>query len=449
MTLINLCFIILFFSVPFIVHRMLKYAQLSLFEFSIPSWVIVNMFVFAYIGILPLFFGWDQYRKAIGITNQALILQIFLFSSLAIITMCVGFIWGDQLFKLVNFKLHFKSKKAMKPLKKNEVICLLLLFSICVGVLFVYLTKIPKIAFFVALMEGVKDAKLARSDMGNNFAGKYHWYDLFMHQIMNFCAFSFFANWVLKKNKMTTILFVLSLSFACFSAVMSTEKGPIIHFFIALLIIYIVSINKGVYPVKKIVAVGLILYLLLVSLYLNFMGSRDFASASTSIFSRIFTGQIAPVYYYFEFFPRQHEFLSGRSFPNPKGILPFKCYPLPSKVWAWKFPDLARSGIVGTVPTVFWGEMYANFGILGILFSPIVVGGGIFFLAKVVDCFCDDPLKVGLTAWLTVHLSFISGSGLSGYVMDEKLWLVIFSYILLKALSNNGILKIKGFSYTA
>ena len=42
-------------------------------------------------------------------------------------------------------------------------------------------------------------------------------------------------------------------------------------------------------------------------------------------------------------------------------------------------------GIVGSMPTVFWAEAYANFGVLGVVFVPFVIGVVVYTVYYFVD----------------------------------------------------------------
>src|SRR5690606_21203802 len=98
-----------------------------------------------------------------------------------------------------------------------------------------------------------------------------------------------------------------------------------------------------------------------------------------AISSRTLTGQISPAYFYMKMFPEHEGFLLGRSFPNPKGIFPWEPYPVTVEVMNFMNPKIIGTGVVGSAPTVFWADMYANFSFGGILLSSIIVGFIIFF----------------------------------------------------------------------
>ncbi len=58
----------------------------------------LNIFIFSYIGALHLYFGWDEYRVEVGIT-ELLITEVCFFSAVAMLGLMLGFkgggfIWG-------------------------------------------------------------------------------------------------------------------------------------------------------------------------------------------------------------------------------------------------------------------------------------------------------------------------------------------------------------------
>jgi hypothetical protein len=194
-------------------------------------------------------------------------------------------------------------------------------------------------------------------------------------------------------------------------------------------------------PITSIVKIFIALLFFLVIFYLNFMGSDNLLDAILQIFSRTFTGSIQPAYHYLEIFPNNEDFLFGRSFPNPMGIMPFEHYKLAEEVMNWKFTNLSELGIVGSMPTVFWAEAYANFGISGVFIVPFLLGIIVWIASYSVNKFENTPFKVGLLVWLIIHFKGLSITGFSGYIFDFYLIFVIIFVIVSISLAN--YLKIK------
>ena len=220
---------------------------------------------------------------------------------------------------------------------------------------------------------------------------------------------------------------------------MATEKGPFAQILIGLLLVYGITLLKGKIPIKATIILVVVLFSSLIVFYIFFTDSEDAFSAFGSIFSRALAGSIQPAYHYLEFFPHHQDFLMGRSFPNPGGILPIEPYKMTIEVMNWVDPN--DYGIVGTMPTVFWAEAYANFGILGVVFVPFVIGVVVYTVYYFVDKIENTPIKIGFFVWLMQHFKSLSVTGFSGYLIDFYLIAVGFVLILSIAFANRFKIK--------
>jgi len=433
--ILDIIFVILFFTFPFVVFRYMDAIGYSIFTISMEIFLIVSMFVYAYSGLLPLYFGWDEYRYNMGVQDKALIFQVLIFSIISIVGLLAGFTYAKVVLKMNNFQKF----DYIRQISRKELLVLVGLIAFCFFVLLVYLSKIPNIALFVALSDGASDAKLARSLMGNDFAGKYHWYSLVMHDLFNIVTFALFSAFLLTKQKIILFFFIIAFLGSSFSAIMATEKGPFAQILIGLLLVYGITLLKGKIPIKATIILLVVLFSSLTTFYIFFMGSADVFSAFGSIFSRALAGSIQPAYHYLEFFPHHQEFLMGRSFPNPGGILPIEPYRMTVEVMNWVNPN--DKGIVGSMPTVFWAEAYANFGTLGVVFVPFMIGVVLYAVYYLVDKIENTPLKIGFFVWLMQHFKNLSVSGFSGYLIDFYLIMLVFILIVSIAFANRFKIK--------
>src|SRR5699024_4378745 len=149
------------------------------------------------------------------------------------------------------------------------------------------------------------------------------------------------------------------------------------------------------------------------------------------IYSRIFTGQLTPAYFYLEIFPSKVDYLLGRSFPNPGGILPWEPYRLTVEVANYINPELLSSDVTGTAPTVFWGEMYANFGFLSIIISSVVVGVILYMFQYIVFKLPFNSITIGLNTWLILEFQKLALTGLSSFLININLFVVLVLAIIL------------------
>jgi oligosaccharide repeat unit polymerase len=433
-------FVSSFMFFPLVVLFFFKYLNLNFFRISLPSTVILFMFTFAYIGILPLYFGWA--RTTGTCEEKLLITMVFFGSSLSICGLLVGFMLSRSILNLRVEPLRIKSP----TLTKGDMLGLIITLFISSIILAVYISKIDRIALFVALRDGITEAKVARSAMGNAFQEKYHWYRLFFREILSFVSFTFFSNWLLKKRKSSFFLFTLSFFFTSFAALMATEKAPFVWLIVGLFLTFLITRRQGRVPVKSIVLLFSSMLAIVPIMYIFFMGSRDWQSGATSLFSRAFTGGITPASFYLEVFPAQKDFLLGQTFPNPGGILPFKPYRYTVELMNMRFPHLQEMGIVGSMPTAFWGEAYINFGWTGVFIIPVILGAWIWIVAYAIGKMKDSPIKNGALVLSILHFKDISVSGFSGFFIDTGLisiFIILFFNIRLARLISATVRKLK------
>jgi oligosaccharide repeat unit polymerase len=395
------------------------------------------MFVYAYIGLLPLYFGWDEYRYKTGVQDRDIVFQVYIFSVICMLGLIVGFGYAKYVFKLKSIQ----PLTSIRPLHKKEYFIIIILVLFCFGVLLYYLSKLSSIAFLVVFTDGVTQAKVTRSLMGNDFSGKYHWYSVIMHDLYCLITFALFSAWLVVRKRLVCLLFMFTFMGSTFSAVMAGEKAPFAWLLIGLFLTYCLTELNGKMPVKSIIKFTGILFFVLALLYMVFMGSKDFILAIESALSRAFTGGIQPAYHYLEFFPSYQDFLFGRSFPNPGGIMPFEPYRLTVEVMNWRFPNLAEMGVVGSMPTVFWAEAYANFGIFGVLSIPFFVGLLVWVIYYFTYKLENTPIKIGFLVWLMIHFKSLSNTGFSGYLFDFYLIIIFIIIIFTISITNNFKIK--------
>ena len=407
--MLDLIFIFIFFSFPVLLLLVLRAAGMHLFTFHLTSFVILACLVFGYIGILPLYFGWDDYRYRSGVNDPELVFYVLLGSIWSIFSLVLGSVIAASVYGR-RLKIPLNSQYVTRFFKLKVALILIVISLTLVD----YLERVPEVAIFLAISGSISES--ARSLMGNDFGPGYHWYSLVMHSCSNFLVFVTLAAWLATKTKIIAILFWCSFCIAAFTSVMAIEKGPFVWLLIGILMVWLFDRHQGRIVFIRVVPFFVLGVLVLSVIYMSFEGSPSFFDALISAFSRAFSGSIQPAYHYLEFFPAQHEFLYGRSFPNPAGILPWEPYPLTVEVMTWIMGS--DSGVVRSAPAIFWTELYANFGIFGVLFLPIFVGAALFIIQALIEKLPDGPVKVGYYVWVLLHFKNLAVSPFSMFLID-------------------------------
>ncbi|OEC91403.1 hypothetical protein [Acinetobacter sp. YK3] len=212
---------------------------------------------------------------------------------------------------------------------------------------------------------------------------------------------------------------------------MATEKAPIIWLIIGMFLVNVIIRRGGKIPLRSIVKISIPVFAILIGMYMFFMKSLSVSDAFNSVLSRTFTGSITPAYFYLELFPEHYDYLHGKSFPNPKGILPYEPVRLTVLVMDWVNPQLEQLGIVGTMPTVFWAEIYANFGPLLIAPASFFVG----FILKMFDGFIlkfrELPLSIGYYVWVILYFRSLSVTSFSNFILNISLIVINEKFVFI------------------
>jgi hypothetical protein len=142
-----------------------------------------------------------------------------------------------------------------------------------------------------------------------------------------------------------------------------------------------------------------------------------------------------------DFFPKYHDYLWGRSFPNPAGLFLYEPYSITVEISKWYFPANMENGVVGSNPAVYWGELYANFGYVPIFFFPFLLGVGLWLIGYAINLLENTPIKVGLLVLMILHYRTLSVTGISGFILDIQIFCLLVIIFAVIGVSNK--LKIK------
>ena len=422
----NLIFILFFLWQPLLwIFIINKYSRL---EINILNPTIFFIFLFQYLGLGLTVLGWSPHDET-HLTDEKIVIKIFENSSIVIILIIVGYLSGERYLKN---KIN-KGTKLILIDQKLEKIILSTMFAISIIFLTQYLNiiQIENVAIFNVL--GIYDSEnfaLLRSDMTNNFPGKYHWFKLFIHEFIMIVTISLFINFLKDKTRFKFLMFSFGFIIATFTLTMALEKSLFIQYLIALFIAaYLIEKKQFL---RKVSILGTAVVLISGILYLSFHNLENYMVALNHTLNRVLISQWEGLYYYLKIFPSQINFLYGASFPNPGGIFPWEPISISQLValilWG-------KSETIGSIPTFFWGEMYANFGTIGVFVPPFFVGLVLFFVESVFRKFKFSAFVTSIYIWSILHYKDLAMTGLSSFVFDFYAFMV-FSLIVIALLIN-------------
>ena len=148
---------------------------------------------------------------------------------------------------------------------------------------------------------------------------------------------------------------------------------------------------------------------------------------------RILLTQIATLFLHFEAFPAYHGFLGGASFNSWMSfIIPNASGNRSGRIVMTVFNAAAvENNTAGVMNTVFIGEAYANYGLVGVLIAPVVFGIIIGFAAYLLPQLKKTPLAILVYVQLTLQfLTIVEGGFIDIFYNATTLFLFLVVVVI-------------------
>lgn len=366
-----------------------------------------------------------------------IVFKIWLYTIIGFVCVLFGFLLSNvvlsKYFAVQNvIKKGISSPILERPydFSKKNIHFFLFFFILSIFVFLLYRQQLGSLPI-EALTRGLSAVELSleRSDATNNFSGKMYRYEIFINTIPTLLFIVLFFIKQSSKEKKWKIMFYAFFLFNIFYSLSTLQKAPIIKL---LLIYYVMHVfyNQRINKKTLLILVGISVPIIIL-MYMFFMGQvdRGVNDILEGALHRIFIGAIAPFYWYIKYF-ESHDFLWGASFPNPGGFLPFTPVRLTVMMMNYGFDT---GDAVGSMPTVFLGEMFANFGVIGMCIAAVFFG----FLLESIDvlimkaiCKHKTIILCSLYVFFINFFSKYTGTGFSNLFVDIDIYIVVLIYML-------------------
>ncbi|MEL4378921.1 O-antigen polymerase [Shewanella algae] len=391
------------------------------FRLSVSSFYFVSLIAFSYIGIPFLYDKIIHHAVLMGVVNTEILELMYIYSWFSVLFFALGYILSLTRLSIFEFNSGM-SRGGLYLTPKITLYCAYILMFLCFCVTLLYLSKVPSIALFAG--HGA-EAMSARSDMTNAFSGKYHWYKAFFRDLALFTFLFILTISCLEKKKVSKFTILILFAFVSFTHLMTGEKSTFVWFLISIFLVNLQVYHQGKVKVKYLIMLFVIVFGLLYISYIFFMDVDG--DIIEILIGRAFVGQVMPAYYYLDYF-KEGNYLLGSTFPSYGGILPFERVMITSFLADKVFPN---SPIAMTLPSVYWAEMHANFGPIGVIGSSIFIGFILGSIDKSLAKVRLSSLRISLVAWCSIHFMTLSGGALSDFFYDIFLMLILFASFLL------------------
>jgi oligosaccharide repeat unit polymerase len=382
----------------------------SLFRPSIPMLFFWFYIFFDYLGTAVIFHSFDYF--GVGQPDVSLLWKIWINVSLCFILVPLVIIIMNSL-----FGANYASDADDADIKGYNKVVFYSIAALSIIPIVLYIRKLSQVPLFLIIVDGTNAAiSEARSDSTNAFDGKYHWYFLFFGNVIPFLSYAAIFNYFKKRESLLIVLALVCLSI--FGSLLTLQKAPIVFYLVSLIYAYYYYYGKRIS--NRMIAIlggGIFAVFMAVFTVVRYSIIDRPTDALRMIAARVFGGQIVPLHFYYQMFPKYEDFLFGRSLPNPGGILPHKPYSVTLHVMEFMKPYVSAD-IVGSAPTVFFGEVYANFGDVGVIASMLLMGMVLYIVQKITVRLRGNVLGMAFGVWFAMEVCSLTMSGVGKMVFN-------------------------------
>ena len=391
-----------------------------------------------------IYWGALELYVKFGSVNDRFLLSVVLYPVISLLGMLFGTLLGGR----TNFP---NTRIRLQP---QHVKLVLLTLGIFAGIYGIYLITLGEnIPLLVSLRE--KDPLLGHMARyaatkgyreGVFHIGFFYWFPRILIDYFGVFVVVFFYFHL--KGRISGYLRLSLLIFGlALMAMMANEKYPVVKL-LTLLALCLYNIRYPRLSLRSlrqsliagaafVVLVGLV-YSLVTGAHRDLSGMGVYEAAKhvsidkglALLVTRGITGQSMPLYMTYRIVPEQYDYFMGRTFTNPHRILPYEPVPLPYLVYASYNPP--TKGLRGADPTIFFGELYANFGLAFSFFSMFFFGALLQVLNSRLSARISQDKTPFSLAYFYLWMAYLGdfAIGFSPPHFDERVWFFIGFYIL-------------------
>jgi len=272
-----------------------------------------------------------------------------------------------------------------------------------------------------------------RIEASRGFEGNVYIKNIFAKMFSPVMAYIYYSYWRKTKYKKDLVWFLIMFVTTFFILTYNLAKAPLIWFLIGFMFLSILT--NGRIKLRTLVSFVLLVSLIIVIMWVFIMdkeAGKELFSINYGPLRRIIFGQITGLFGYLTIFPNYHEFILGRSVSRILStIFDFQYSPGADRIAMELLnPAAVESGTAGVMSTLFVGDAWANFGLIGVLISPIYVGILTQFLYLYFLKSNKTPIHLGLFTYLSV-IGYVSAGFVSVYIYNAGLFTLILMFVII------------------
>lgn len=424
--------------------------SLRIEEINLISVAYYYILIFCFIGTLIIACGFKGHYLVNKIINDEIIFKTVGIVSYTMIAFPLSVVFFNSVFIGRHVETKLRRIIAEKTeMGGSEVHAFFVAIVIClVGSLTMfYVFRTIGVIPILTVLSSDASAKVLRALASREFAGNVYVRNFLMLTMIP--AGSYFAYICMRistNNKYRwSLLFGYLFFLSIFAEMYDLEKGPLLLYLAYFLVIEILLGNNNIK--KYMIVFAVFTVLLIVAQYIILMQfTSNYLSLTSGPVARIFITSIATLFLHVQAFPDVVGYLYGSSLPGVytaifgiseswvrSGRLVMEIYN----------PLGVLEGTAGVMNTLFVGEAYANWGIVGVAIAPVFVG---FIFSLAYAWFLNqNKTPYTMVLYMLIFISLTQGimGGIVGYFYSASLILSIIVFVLFRAFGNDGKIVIR------
>lgn len=415
---------------------------MSLLKLNTVSYVFYfQIITSAFVGSIFLATGTIDYHPYAKPISNWIKVESWMWVMYSIIMMPLGMIAFNNLIKikpLVQFRKYLKRDIELVKKDRTNILLLLAMIICSIAIITFIFVKLERIPLFTLLIDGdAEQAAIERVAVRYNLGWLDYIKNLFgLMVIPIFAYYSYVVAQVRKKWYyffMCSILIVIALLMLTFDI----QKAPIAFFILGFLILQ-TFISKGI-PLSYFFLFGIlpvVLILIAYQLTTDTDAIRLFCNPTSAFYGRVFLSGYFAFPLSMEFFPEiisQPTYYSG----IPSFVLTFLDIENTESarlVMQQMNPEGVKEGTANLFSGYYMGEAFANYGYLGLVISPVIVGVVVQVVHNYLLAHKKDPLILAFYAFITVK--WLLGAGVVSFIYLKIILFPFVFYISIKLLLN-------------
>jgi hypothetical protein len=353
-------------------------------------------------------------------------IQILWILSWCAVALPTGFYFANILLKKLKLEINYEFFLDQKFKTVGRVF---VFENIWLSIITLYTAYVIYKIGFIPQLESLNWSPLEiahfRGDMTHFFPASVHLKELIGIRIIPIFSFYYFSHFIKKRSRSSLILFLVHLVLSIFFVTINLNKSGLAYYAVGLIIAY--GLVKEEVKLKHLITSVIVVFVTLLASYTMLKKEVNILKSAKGIYHRIVQTESYGNYYSLYYFPKHHKHIGSSSISNFIEKLGFE-YSLPAARIMMKTIDKKgyKDGRAGYFTSSFIGEAWANWGLSGIIFGPIIVGFIIKFLIGIMINLPKTYLSCALIAYIS-H-SFRIASGINNIIFPRYLIVILLLF---------------------